>query len=125
MSDEQSPQAAAPELPASPQLDWLRSPVYRVIYSNAFRFRVGPGEASIVHCLVTDTPGSPTTNLIQEEVCISLSWPHLKMLAAQLSGAVEAIEAATGPIPVPHLARGPQEYKAEIEKILKSFELMK
>jgi Protein of unknown function (DUF3467) len=106
MSEEQkSPATPTPadlaQLAAN--LTFTRSAEYKVVYSNIFRTRVGPGEITIVFSRATHAPGIGVgANIVEEQVEVVLSWPQLKMFELALRSVVDAIEQEVGEIPIPN-----------------------
>jgi hypothetical protein len=79
---------------------WGRSPQFRAVTSNHLRYRFAPGEVALIFGRFADTPGGSTVG-IEEEASVSVSWPHLKLVATILSEAVAVLEAELGPIAMP------------------------
>lgn len=92
----------------SPQLPFLnlptagfKAPEFRIIYVNAFRFRVSPADFMVTFGVQTDHPINPNLTAVKDEVAIALTLPHLKLLATHLTAAVTALEAQYGEITIP------------------------
>jgi hypothetical protein len=105
--------------PAAPTLDdeefqggWVRSPDFRLIRADVFRFRLGLGEATFTLCTATDLPGSASANVIEEQVGVTWSWASLKEFAEAARAALNAYEQAFGPIPTRPRAGFPGDVQA-------------
>jgi hypothetical protein len=77
----------------------IRSPLYREIYTNGFRFRLSGVDFGMVICNSADIPGMGP--LVQDEVGINMSLPVAKILMRHLSEMINAIEKEVGVIRVP------------------------
>ena len=95
MSDE--PQVSAPQ--TLPTIPTERSPSFRVIYSNFFRYRVLPAETSIIFSVTSDAPGTPSPNVVLiEEAQVIMSHSQIKNLVEHLTEIITAYEKEFGPI---------------------------
>jgi hypothetical protein len=83
-------------------LSVTRSAEYRSIYSDIFRARIGSGDATLIFSRLTHSPSiAAAGNVIEEQVEVVMSWPHLKMLEHTLRNLVDAIEQEIGEIKLP------------------------
>jgi hypothetical protein len=78
------------------------------------------GDFTLLFGTISDTPGAPTANVIQEEVSIAMTWPQLKMLSLFLNDVVEAIESEAGPIPIAGEVADKQLIKNSITQTLRA-----
>jgi hypothetical protein len=94
----QTPPAAA-VLPQNALLQMvLRSANYREFYASGFTVRATISDFSIIFLNLTSGGGATVVN--QEEGAVTMTLPILKVLAANLSKAVQAIESKLGPIKI-------------------------
>lgn len=104
--DEKIPNLTPPPPPEIAKLlaglTFTRSSEYKVVFSNAFRTRVGTGDITLIFSRVTHTPSVAIAGtIIEEQVEIAMSWPQLKQLAMALTSIVNAIEQEVEEIQVP------------------------
>lgn len=97
MSGDRNPPTPPMQSGRSPQA--IRSPLYREIYANSFRFRLSALDFGMVICNVADIPGIGF--LVHDEVGINMSLPVAKILMRHLSEMINAIEKEVGVIRVP------------------------
>ena len=83
---------------AGEEWQWQRSPDYRSLFSNHFRFRFGPEDGNITFSEFTDTPGSDAMIILQEHIRINMSLGQIKMLGEYINVSVQEIESQIGPI---------------------------
>jgi hypothetical protein len=102
---------------------WERSPNFRTIFSSYFQFRYSVGDGNITFSQYSEDPGSPTQNIIQEEVRIIMSWPSLKLLGEYLTTAVQEMERELGPIATVGLPK--EELRKQAVAIVKGFGIRK
>jgi hypothetical protein len=119
MSDERN--SGTPTPPG--QFPAIRSPNYRETYANGVRFRLRSVDITITLVTNPDIPGSPT-NLIQDEVSITLTHPFLKILSRYLGAIVKTIEQELGPIKVPEANNPRQEQIDALAQALKDTKLV-
>jgi hypothetical protein len=81
----------------------MRAPEYRVLYANSFRIGMSVNDASVTFMQQTDVPGLPTQVLV-EQITISMTLAALKILAANLHKLVIAAEDVLGPIAIPEVS---------------------
>src|SRR5260221_10375162 len=96
------PSETAVTTPAT-NLPIIRSPFYRLTYSNAFRIKMTANDATIVFMIQTDAPGLPT-EVMQDEVAVALTLPALKILWQNLNTVLPKMEEYFGAIRVPETA---------------------
>lgn len=98
-----------PEPKLTQRLVVTRSEAFKLLYSNFFRIRVGPGECIITFGSVNDVPEQlvnpaatsippNVVNFIQEEFAVALTWPVMKTLIQQLTDVLIAAEKETGTV---------------------------
>jgi hypothetical protein len=75
-----------------------RSANYREFYASGFTVRATISDFSIIFLNLTSGGGATVVN--QEEGAVTMTLPILKVLAANLSKAVQAIESKLGPIKI-------------------------
>ena len=102
---------------------WERSPNYRTFFSNFFKFRFSAGDASVTFSQFDEDPGSPTQNIIQEQVNITLSWVQLKQLGRYIEVAVQEMEGKVGPIANIGLTK--EELRDQAIGIINDFQIQK
>lgn len=107
----------------SPPFRWERSPNYRTFYASFFKFRFAVGDGSITFSQYSEDPGSPTQNVIQEQVNVVMSWPGLKQLGEYISVAVQEMEREVGPIA--SLGISKEELRQQAIAIIKEFAIRK
>jgi hypothetical protein len=95
-----------------------RSPFYRIIYASVARTRLTPNEVGITFAVLTDTPGSPTVNVILEECHVAMSYTQAKQLVEQLQLSISTFEAEFGEAPTQPL---PENAKAVMSKTIEIF----
>jgi len=100
-----------------------RSPEYRTIFSNHFRFRFSPSDGRITFSEFMDSPCSELINVMREHIAVSMTWPQIKMLSEFLTAAVEEVEKQVGPI----VSLGPtaDELRKQSGEIIKAFSVRK
>jgi hypothetical protein len=76
---------------------------------------------ALTFCRFADTPGGAVVG-IEEEVSVSVSWPHLKVMAHILNEALAVLEAELGPIAAP-ANLDPAAIRAGIEAHVRSLNL--
>jgi len=86
--------AISPKTPDAPLVApgttiFQQSEHFRIVFSNFFKTRVGPGDYSVIFSVFADVPGKPSAIAVQEEVCVSMSWPQLKALSETLVLAIQ------------------------------------
>lgn len=94
----------------------MRSPHYRLVYANAFGFRLSASDFCLTIANNAAMPGAPV-NIVQEEIAIMMPLPQLKILAEHLTGIVQAVEDEIGAIRVPEKSKASKD---KIEPILSS-----
>jgi hypothetical protein len=97
----QTPPAAGPfpfGIPQNVLIQSARSANYREFYASGFSVRATISDFSIIFLNLTSAGGTTVVN--QEDGAVTMSLPILKVLAANLSKAVEAIESKLGPIKI-------------------------
>ena len=99
----------------------IRSPQYRIIYSNTFAIRATPVDMALTFSVQSTLPaptvgGMQMVNATQEEVMIMLTLPSLKALAEHLAGVIEITEKELGPIRVTKASRLTEEHRAMIRQ---------
>jgi hypothetical protein len=86
---------------------WIVSPIYRVIHSNLFRYRLNAGEITLHFDTVTDSlPGSGSVTVpggvtVISEVSVAMSWTQAKALMQTLEMTLATVEREIGPIVSP------------------------
>ena len=98
MAEQKSPDTSSPQQTPPQQVSTVRSPLYRTIYTNTFRYRITPADFSITLQLVSDTPGSLFVNLVTEEAEIVMSHTVVKNLLLHLTKVIAAFEKEFGSI---------------------------
>ena len=71
---------------------------YRLLYSNAFRFRVSPSDVAITFSVVTDHPMDPAQVALRDEAVVFMTLSHAKAFLSNLSDLLSAIEDKFGDI---------------------------
>jgi hypothetical protein len=102
-------QPTTPELSQSDLLSKLsaaltvtRSADYKQIYSNAFRTRIGNGDITIIFSRLTHSPSlAAATDILEEQVEITMTWSQLKMFETTLRILVDALDQEVGEIQLP------------------------
>lgn len=93
MDDEtDSPASAEPALPRR------RSPEFRVVYSNEFRYRVTPNDLSLIFANISDSAEGDKTIMTTDEVLVQMSLGQAKALAEYLTMIVARFQRDIGPI---------------------------
>jgi len=82
----------------------MRSPQYRLIYGNAFGFKVSPSDFCLTIFNNMGMPAAPI-QINQEEVSVMMPLPQLKILAECLANIVKGVEKELGPIRIPSKAK--------------------
>ena len=81
---------------------FTRADDYKRLYSDIFRTRIGNGDLTLIFSKTTHDPGIDVSgNIIEEQVEVTLTWTHMKVLASLLSSLTQAVETEIGPIPLP------------------------
>jgi hypothetical protein len=83
---------------AVPQITRRKSPDFRVIYSNEFRYRVTPNDIGLVFSNMADIGEGDKTIVMTEEVLIQMSLGQAKALAEYLTMIVARFERTIGPV---------------------------
>lgn len=86
----------------------VRSREFRVIYSNAFRMRVGDNDIGMVIGYATNLP-TEERPVVQDEAEIVVTPRQLKYMSRMIARAVHDIEAVIGEIALP-------EYMADVRE---------
>jgi len=107
----------------SPPFRWERSPNYRTFFCNYFKFRFNVGDASVTFSQFDEDPGSPTQNVIQEQINITMSWAQLKQLGEYIGVAVQEMEREIGPIA--NIGLPEEELQKQASAIIKGFMIRK
>jgi hypothetical protein len=77
----------------------LWTPSYRLVYANAFGYKISSNDAVITFSINTTMPAGPVpVDVIQEEVSVAMTMPALKILHVFLSKLIPKIEEIAGPI---------------------------
>ncbi|MBH0180507.1 MAG: hypothetical protein HP490_02195 [Nitrospira sp.] len=106
-----------------PLARWERSPNFRAFFCNYFKFRFNVGDVSITFSQYDEDPGSPTQNIIREQMNITMSWAHLKQFGTFIDVAVKEMEREVGPIP--NIVISEKELQEQAHSIIKGFVLRK
>ena len=75
-----------------------KSPNFRVIYSNIFRYRVTLADLSLVFSTMADTGDAPNTLATTDEAVVVMSLSQAKSLAEYLTMIIGRFEREVGPI---------------------------
>ena len=106
-----------------PSVTMTQSGAYRLVYSNVFRYKIGPGDLNLTFSTVSDSPLGGNT--VEDQISVVLSWPQLKMLTHVLNQIVSGIEAETDSvIPVIPNAGFEQDIKEHSRLGVRSFKLI-
>ena len=108
---------------SSEQVRHERHPDYRRFFSNSFLFRFSAGDGNITFSELTEAPGAPLQNIIQEQANITMSWSQLKMLGEYITIAVQEMENELGPIINVGLPK--EELQKQARAIIKGFAIRK
>jgi hypothetical protein len=93
-------EAASPTGSPAP-IQWTASPLYRIVHSNLFRYRIDAGTITFHFDSITDQgPAAPSPILIGE-VSVAMSWSQAKALFLTLQMVIPTIEREIGPIAMP------------------------
>ena len=119
MASDNPPEDAPAKVPISTPADWGRSPLFRAIHSNVYRFRPGAGEITITLCDIIDGFAGKAPNIIQDEISVTMSWQQMKMFADTLNMMISVIEGLTGEIKIPdlHMAGRAKEREGFLKRI--------
>jgi Protein of unknown function (DUF3467) len=90
--------AATIHPPISPEVITRKSPHFRAVYSNQFRYRVSPTDVSLVFLSAADTGEQPVPWTLTEEVIVLMSLGQAKALSEYLTMIVNRYERELGPI---------------------------
>ena len=108
---------------ASQPIRWERAPNFRAFFSSYFNFRYSVGDGNLTFSQFSEDPGSPTQNIVQEEVRVIMSWTSLKLLGEYITTAVQEMEREVGPIPSVGLPK--EELRKQAVGIIKGFDIRK
>jgi len=75
-----------------------KSPNFRVIYSNIFRYRITLADLSLVFSTMADTGDHPNTLATTDEAIVVMSLSQAKSLAEYLTMIIGRFEREIGPI---------------------------
>ena len=81
----------------------VRGADFRHVYSQAYRIRLHPNEATITFSLASDRPseaGGLPEQVLQEEVAVTAHYWGMKALALELGAMIAEIEKIHGPVPL-------------------------
>lgn len=83
----------------------IRGADFKYMYAQGYRLRLYPQEATITFSFATDRPptdlSSKPTQVIQEEVAVTMSYVAFRALASELGAMMDELEKIHGPIELP------------------------
>ncbi len=80
------------------QIARRKSPEFRVVYSNEFRYRVTPNDVGLIFANMADIGEGERTIVSTDEVLVQMSLGQAKALAEYLTMIVRRFERDIGPV---------------------------
>ena len=102
------------------QLKFERSPLYRTIYADIVRPRIGNGDITAIFGKGHHEPGFMIdATIVTEEVEVVMSWMQLKMVNMIMGAIIDALEEEIGKIVIPsNFQADPNTYRPIIRGLL-------
>jgi len=87
-----------PTIKPNPPIEKRKSPNFRVVYSNEFRYRVSPNDIGLIFANLADTGDAERTMVSTDEVLVQMAIGQAKALAEYLTMIVSRFERTIGPV---------------------------
>jgi hypothetical protein len=84
-----------------PEVAWSRSPLFRTIFANQYRYKTGIGDISLTFANIIDGYPGKAPNTVEDQIGITMSWQQAKALSETLSMMISAVEDVVGEIKLP------------------------